>query len=146
MDKLESARFVDICVGENLRKARRRVGLSQLKVAEAVGLTFQQIQKYEKGDNRISCGKLWQFSKMFSVPISYFFQGIGVPQGQEYSFSEDDKGLHFAQDPSALQVIASSEDLNAEIFNYLEKIKSLGVRKGILSFVKTLCKDYEENS
>ena len=55
---------------------RRERGLSQTDVANALGVTFQQVQKYEKATNRISAGRLWQMAKFFKVPIDYFFEGL----------------------------------------------------------------------
>ena len=59
-----------------LRDKRKELGLSQTELADAVGVTFQQVQKYENGKNRISAGRLWQIAKTFKVPVEYFFQGL----------------------------------------------------------------------
>jgi transcriptional regulator with XRE-family HTH domain len=67
---------VDIEVGKKIRLRRAVVGLSQEALGEAVGVTFQQIQKYERGLNRVSSGSLFQFAKALSVPISYFFEDL----------------------------------------------------------------------
>ena len=64
---------VDVHVGVRLRQRRNLVGLSQTKLSESVGLTFQQIQKYENGTNRISSSRLYEFAKVLNVPVSYFF-------------------------------------------------------------------------
>jgi transcriptional regulator with XRE-family HTH domain len=66
-------RPVDIHVGSRLRIRRTLLGLSQEALGESVGLTFQQIQKYEKGANRMGASRLFEFSKILNVPISYFF-------------------------------------------------------------------------
>ena len=65
---------VDQHVGSRLRQRRTLLGLSQEKLGEAVGLTFQQIQKYEKGANRVGASRLFQFSEVLDVDISYFFE------------------------------------------------------------------------
>ena len=67
---------VDTHVGVKLRQARTLKKLSQTQLGEAVGLTFQQIQKYEKGSNRISASRLWKFSWILELPVSYFFEGL----------------------------------------------------------------------
>lgn len=67
---------VDIHAGQRLRARRVLKGLSQTKLANGVGLTFQQIQKYERGANRISASRLHQFSKILDVPVAYFFEDI----------------------------------------------------------------------
>jgi len=66
---------VDIYVGQRLRERRTIVGMSQTVLAENVGLTFQQIQKYEKGMNRISASRVYEFSTILRVSPSWFFEG-----------------------------------------------------------------------
>ncbi len=67
---------VDIHVGSRLRMRRNLVGLSQEQLGKSLGLTFQQIQKYERGINRMGSSRLFQMSKVLSVPIAYFFDEI----------------------------------------------------------------------
>jgi transcriptional regulator with XRE-family HTH domain len=64
---------VDIHVGQRMRQRRTLLGMNQTAVATAVGLTFQQIQKYERGSNRISSSRLYEFAKVLDVPVSFFF-------------------------------------------------------------------------
>ncbi|MDZ5761615.1 helix-turn-helix domain-containing protein [Lyticum sinuosum] len=75
-DALQIPHPVDIFVGSKLRYLRRCLGMSQDILAKLVGLTFQQIQKYEKGLNRISCSKLYEFAKILGVSIQDFFDGF----------------------------------------------------------------------
>ncbi len=65
---------VDAHVGNRLRVRRTLLGLSQEKVGEAMGLTFQQVQKYERGANRIGASRLWDMSRILNCPVSYFFE------------------------------------------------------------------------
>lgn len=67
---------MDVYVGGRMRLRRTLFGLSQTKVGEAVGLTFQQIQKYESGANRIGTGRLFEFSRILQVPVLYFFEDM----------------------------------------------------------------------
>ena len=67
---------VDIHVGRRVRLRRTLVGMSQEKLGEAVGLTFQQIQKYERGANRIGSSRLYQFCQVLDVPVSFFFDDM----------------------------------------------------------------------
>ena len=69
---------VDIHVGSRVRQRRTLLGMSQEKLGDAVGLTFQQIQKYERGANRIGCSRLYEFSKVLDVPVAYFFEDMPV--------------------------------------------------------------------
>ncbi|MBU4434694.1 MAG: helix-turn-helix domain-containing protein [Alphaproteobacteria bacterium] len=70
---------VDLHVGQRIRLRRKLVGASQTQVAEALGLTFQQLQKYERGTNRISASKLHALALHMQVPISWFFEGLEEP-------------------------------------------------------------------
>ncbi|HMB76303.1 MAG TPA: helix-turn-helix transcriptional regulator, partial [Kiloniellaceae bacterium] len=67
---------VDIYVGGRVRLRRTYLGYSQEKLGQALGLTFQQIQKYERGLNRISSSKLYELSKLLEVPVAFFFEGM----------------------------------------------------------------------
>lgn len=67
---------VDIHVGLKLREARTLKNLTQTGLGELVRLTFQQIQKYENGSNRIGASRLWHLSEILELPISYFFEGL----------------------------------------------------------------------
>ncbi len=71
-------RPVDAHVGGRVRARRTLIGMSQEDLGKHVGLTFQQIQKYENGMNRIAASRLWQFSLVLGRPISWFFEGIGA--------------------------------------------------------------------
>ena len=75
----------DVMLGGNLRLHRRLACLSQQKLAEMVGITFQQIQKYEKGDNRMSAVRLRQFSKIFNIPMEAFWRDIAEKSEEGYS-------------------------------------------------------------
>ena len=67
---------VDVYVGNRLRQRRMLLGLSQKQMAAALGVTFQQVQKYENGVNRISASRLWDISKILKAPIEFFFDGM----------------------------------------------------------------------
>jgi transcriptional regulator with XRE-family HTH domain len=69
---------VDVHVGGRMRLRRTLLGLSQEAVAERLGLTFQQVQKYERGTNRVSSSRLFDLCRIFNVPIAYFFEEMGL--------------------------------------------------------------------
>jgi transcriptional regulator with XRE-family HTH domain len=71
---------VDRHVGRRVCEKRISLGYNQSDLGRALGLTFQQIQKYEKGANRISASKLWDIARFFKVDVAYFFQGLGEAQ------------------------------------------------------------------
>src|SRR6218665_1044372 len=76
---------VDRHVGRRVCEKRISLGYNQSDLGRALGLTFQQIQKYEKGANRISASKLWQMADFFKVDIGYFFDGLGGQAGMAES-------------------------------------------------------------
>ena len=80
---------VDKYVGSRVRMRRIMLGMSQEKLGEALGLTFQQIQKYEKGTNRVGASRIKQISEILQVPVSFLFEGgpAGITSGE--AFSED---------------------------------------------------------
>ena len=79
---------IDKHVGSRVRMRRMMLGMSQEKLGDALGLTFQQVQKYEKGTNRIGASRLQQISLILQVPVSFFFEGAPPPPGRTYGLSE----------------------------------------------------------
>ena len=69
---------IDLHLGKRLRRRRRLLGLTQQQLADAVGVRFQQIQKYECGANRISAARLWRLSEALEVPVGYFYDGLAA--------------------------------------------------------------------
>jgi transcriptional regulator with XRE-family HTH domain len=76
---------LDICIGERLRLARKKCGFSQTKVGKAIGVSYQQIQKFEKGINRLSVSCLIRLSKFLNVPIVFFFENIPLGYSNQYN-------------------------------------------------------------
>ncbi len=70
------AHLVDVHVGKRIRQRRWLVGMTQQKLAECVGIKFQQIQKYETGANRVSASRLWDIADALEVDVSFFFEGL----------------------------------------------------------------------
>ena len=82
---------IDVHVGSRIRLRRTLLGMSQERLAEAIGLTFQQVQKYERGANRIGSSRLYQLSQVLDVPVSYFFDDMpahAVQAGQRRGLGE----------------------------------------------------------
>ncbi|MNX95640.1 helix-turn-helix protein [compost metagenome] len=85
---------VDRHVGRRVCEKRIALGYNQSDLGRALGLTFQQIQKYEKGTNRVSASKLWDIARFFKVDIAYFFEGLttaapGMAEGEAEPFVND---------------------------------------------------------
>jgi transcriptional regulator with XRE-family HTH domain len=79
---------IDKHVGSRVRMRRMMLSMSQEKLGDALGLTFQQVQKYEKGTNRIGASRLQQISLILQVPVSFFFEGAPPPPGRPPGFGE----------------------------------------------------------
>ncbi len=87
---IENTRTIDRLVGRQLRRRRLELGLSQLRVAEAIGVTFQQIQKYERGSNRVVASRLYDLANVLHVPLEYFFAEADTKRSAENQ--EEDAG------------------------------------------------------
>ena len=131
---------VDIHVGARMRQRRTLLGMTQSKLADAVGLTFQQIQKYERGSNRIGSSRLYEFAKVLNVPVSHFFEEMpanalaGRPmfgRGRKGGFGE--AGTPFEQEKDPL---IKRETLGLVRAYY--KIREARVRKRIFEMVKAV--------
>ncbi len=125
-------RPVDIHVGRRVRLRRTLLGLSQEKLGDAVGLTFQQIQKYERGANRIGASRLFELSRILDVPVSFFFddmpEEIKAREGRGLS---DQTQISFEPDP-----LARRETL--ELVRAYYRITNPKVRKRLFELTKSL--------
>ncbi len=83
--------YIDVHVGSRIRMRRQLVGMSQEKLGELLGITFQQVQKYEKGSNRISASRLFYAAKILGVPVQFFFDELPGTEG-DADFSEAQRG------------------------------------------------------
>ncbi len=129
-----TANSVDVHVGQRLRVRRSLLGLSQEKLADAIGLTFQQVQKYERGMNRISAGRLYQFSKILDVPVAYFFEQLGHAaenQNVARGFSDNEQDEFMPAD-----LMNSKETL--DLIRAYYSITDEETRKNIYKFVKSM--------
>ena len=119
---------IDRFVGEKLRDRRKLVSLSQHDLAGKLGLTFQQIQKYEKGTNRIAQSTLYELCEILLVPMGYFYDGIeNVIEANDNNVKNNNQILEIDHE--------NLEKLNK---NFL-KIKSENIRNHIVNMIKTLC-------
>lgn len=86
---------IDVHVGRKIREARILNGLSQSALAEKVGITFQQLQKYESAANRVSCSRLYDLARILGVPVQAFFAGAGSneEQGEQIQHSPQPEGV-----------------------------------------------------
>lgn len=126
---------VDIHVGSRVRLRRTLLGLSQEKLGEAVGLTFQQIQKYERGANRIGASRMYHLSRVLDVPVAFFFEEmppeISGKGGKSQSGLAEKIQVEFSADP-----LAKRETL--ELVRAYYRIKEPTVRKRLFDLAKSL--------
>lgn len=128
---------VDVYVGTRLKIRRTELGLSQNKIGEMTGITFQQIQKYEKGLNRIGSSRLYEFAKILKVPVSYFFE--------QYELAFGNNGILCDNRASFDDKDISEKEIVTLIKNF-SSIKDPTIRKSIITLAKTLSKKEEEES
>jgi len=125
---------VDIHVGQRLRLRRTLLGMSQEKLAEAVGLTFQQVQKYERGVNRMGSSRLFEFSRVLDVPISYFFEEM-TPETARARSNMEEVPEDLVEEPE-MDPMTKRETL--ELVRAYYKITDPKVRKRLFEMAKVL--------
>lgn len=127
MSESKSPSGIDRVVGQRLRWRRRELKLTQEQLGEKLGLTFQQVQKYEKGINRISAGRLFEVAEVLTVPVSYFYEGVENMLGNgPLSVRETDQ-------PPALPHIDGEA---IELVTAFKKITDPALRRSLLNTIK----------
>ncbi len=119
---------IDVHVGNRVRGRRTLLGMSQSALGEALGLTFQQVQKYEKGTNRISANTLWNLTQILDVPVSYFYDDMPADQAGPAPSGN-------GQDPDVLLKLETLEFVRAYY-----RITNPNTRKRVYEVVKALAK------
>lgn len=128
---------VDHYVGRRLRSRRTLLGMSQENLGEAVGVTFQQIQKYERGLNRIGASRLYEFSRVLGVPVAYFFEDF-FEGTAEQAPNEESKAAGFSE---SLETYEYEKMGNKEVLTLVRSFHEIEdplVRKRVLSLIKSL--------
>ncbi len=126
---------IDIHVGQRLRLRRTLLGLSQETLGEAVGITFQQLQKYERGANRISASRLFNLSQVLGVPVTFFFDDL--PSSQSALVPDE------PSETQEFESMARRETL--ELVRAYYRIPEDAVRRRTFELVKTLAGDGEDS-
>src|ERR1700721_4367561 len=91
----KQANPIDVQVGNRVRIRRMLIGMSQERLGDLLGLTFQQVQKYEKGVNRIGAGRLFEVSRILGVPIDFFYEGVAASPERGFADSGGVPGVEF---------------------------------------------------
>lgn len=120
---------IDLHVGSRVKMRRTHLGMSQGKIGNSLGLTFQQIQKYERGANRIGSSRLFKLSNLLDVPVAYFFNDMPDQLERHARSFSDGNPETFDQDR-----LAQNETL--ELVRNYYKIENTKVRKRIFEFIK----------
>lgn len=95
---------VDLHVGIRIRMRRKEMGVSQERLADSLGITFQQVQKYERGANRVSASKLWEIATALKTPVAYFYDGLGDRQAET---AERDAAQEFMLSTEGIALMAA---------------------------------------
>ena len=125
---------VDVHVGARLRQRRTLLGMSQTTLGEAIGLTFQQVQKYERGANRISASRLFALSRVFDVPVEYFFDDMP----REVAASSPAQGGGKAKKLPSYEPDPMTKRETMEFVRAYYKIEDANVRKGLRELTKAV--------
>ena len=121
---------VDRHVGLRIRMRRKEMGVSQERLAEALGITFQQVQKYERGANRVSASKLWEIAGALRTPVAYFYDGLG---DQEAAAAQRDAAQDFMLSAEGIELMAT-----------FPRIAEPAIRRKIVDLVRVVAEDSRE--
>jgi transcriptional regulator with XRE-family HTH domain len=129
----KKANPVDAHVGYRVRLRRMLIGMSQERLGELLGLTFQQVQKYERGINRIGAGRLFEVAEILGVPINFFYEGVNGTNPTGGSGGE--------QGSPVMDFLSSNEGI--QLSTAFLGIKDVKVRRRILDLVRSIAGDQE---
>ncbi len=133
---------IDVHVGKRVRTRRTLLGMSQEKLGAAIGLTFQQVQKYERGANRIGASRLYELSRVLDVPMSFFFDDLPEDVANQYQpatpgLAEDEQSS-YEPDP-----LAKRETL--ELVRAYYRIQDPNVRRRLFELTKAVGQSYDSD-
>lgn len=130
LDNKKNPNPVDIHVGARIRLRRNMIGLSQEKLGDSLGITFQQIQKYEKGMNRVGASRLQAIANILNVPVTFFFDDMPGQSGKGGGFDEENETTY------VVGFLNSSEGI--QLARAFAKISDAKIRRKVLDLVRTL--------
>ncbi len=117
-------------IGHRIKQRREQLNISQERLGEMIGVTYQQIQKYEKGTNKVSAEKLYSIAKNLKVPISFFFEST-----KEFLVAEEREDVnYFVQGEKALSL------QEQELLNCFRFLPDKDARSNLLGFLRSVCK------
>ena len=133
---VKTADDIDAYIGSRVRLRRMTIGVSQEQLGDALGLTFQQVQKYEKGQNRIGAGRLYRIAQILSTPVGYFYEGLPPTADEVDSERVVERSV-------GLQAFVASSDGHALSLAF-QRIEDPATRRRIVDLVSTIA-DGESN-
>ncbi len=125
---------IDVHVGSRVRMRRMLAGLSQEKLGERLELTFQQVQKYEKGSNRVSASRLYQMAQILGVPVQFFFEEL--PEQAKGSFGSAQGFSESSQETMIMDFLNSSDGL--QLNKAFSEISDPTIRRKVVDLVKAI--------
>jgi transcriptional regulator with XRE-family HTH domain len=137
---------IDVHVGGRIRLRRTLLGMSQERLGEALGLTFQQVQKYERGVNRVGASRLFDLSRVLDVPISFFFDDMPEPLAREYGGATVRRAVGFAEPQESFEDDALHRRETLELVRAYYRITDQGVRKRVFDLIKSLAPGVDPTS
>ncbi len=127
---------IDVHVGSRIRLRRTLLGLSQERLGEALGLTFQQVQKYERGINRVGASRLFDLARVLDVPIAFFYDDMPPSVGAPLPAAAAVSGFADQQDAFGDDTLSRRETL--ELVRAYYRITDVSVRKRVFELIKSL--------
>ena len=121
---------IDFYIASKLKETRALSKVTQREVGELIGVSLQQIQKYENGTNRISASKLYEFAQVFNKPIKFFFDG--------YVTDEDFHNIKFVPQKDLILLETKNNQELRKLVSAFNKIKNLHLKRNILTFINSL--------
>ena len=129
---------IDVHVGARIRLRRTLLGMSQERLGEALGLTFQQVQKYERGVNRVGASRLFDLSRVLDVPISFFFDDMPDALSSSYGTQTNKRLAGFADSQDGFSDDTLNRRETLELVRAYYRITDPSVRKRVFDLIKSM--------
>ena len=129
---------IDVHVGTRIRLRRTLLGMSQERLGEALGLTFQQVQKYERGVNRVGASRLFDLSRVLDVPISFFFDDMPDALAANYGTQPARRVARFAEQQEGFGDDSLNRRETLELVRAYYRITDPSLRKRVFELIKSM--------
>jgi transcriptional regulator with XRE-family HTH domain len=129
---------IDVHVGSRIRLRRTLLGMSQERLGEALGLTFQQVQKYERGVNRVGASRLFDLSRVLDVPISFFFDDMPESLTSAYGGQAGRRAVGYSESHDGFTDDALNRRETLELVRAYYRINDPAVRKRVFDLIKSM--------